>query len=83
VHHKHKKHHQRADSQQVSMLQSGASTGVGAELLKRREHALQRDKNVEHKVMSDFMNRFSLNMRAAVLDDSKGDLPEATRQKLL
>ena len=63
------------------MLQSGAKANSGvSELLKRREAALERDQNVEHNVMSDFMRRFSRNMRASVLEDSKGDMPEATRQ---
>lgn len=97
VHHNHKDkvhkakkhHHHRKHDQEVSMLQSGTTSGAGsttsasAAVLKRREHALVRDKNVEHNVMSDFMKRFSRNMRAAVLEDSKGDLPEETRLKMI
>jgi len=97
-HHSHKHHHKKGEKhhhhhkhdQGVSMLQSGATAGAGAgassgveAVLERREQALKRDKNVEHNVMSDFMRRFSRNMRAAVLEDSKGDMPEGTRQKLI
>lgn len=41
------------------------------------------DAVASHKVVSEFMKRFSRNMRLAVLDDSKGDMPEAKRLKMM
>jgi len=45
--------------------------------------AQDRESNAEHKVMQEFMRRFSRNMRLAVLTDSKGDMDESRRQALI
>lgn len=37
----------------------------------------------KHSVMKQFMKRFSQNMRLAVLEDSKGDMPEEERRKMI
>lgn len=34
----------------------------------------------QHRVMKDFMKRFSKNLKLSVLEDSRGDMPEAERQ---
>jgi len=37
----------------------------------------------QHAVMKQFMTTFANNMRMSVLEDSKGDMPEAQRQQLI
>mmetsp|Transcript_34794 Transcript_34794/g.95983 ORF Transcript_34794/g.95983 Transcript_34794/m.95983 type:complete len:270 (+) Transcript_34794:62-871(+) len=37
----------------------------------------------QHQVMTQFMHNFAKNMRRAVLEDSKGDMPEEERQRML
>lgn len=37
----------------------------------------------QHEVMTQFMHNFARNLKYAVLADSKGDLPEAERQRLM
>eukprot|EP00927_Polykrikos_kofoidii_P079683 TRINITY_DN76482_c0_g1_i1.p1 TRINITY_DN76482_c0_g1~~TRINITY_DN76482_c0_g1_i1.p1 ORF type:complete len:394 (-),score=59.58 TRINITY_DN76482_c0_g1_i1:123-1304(-) len=37
----------------------------------------------QHEVMKQFMHNFARNLKYAVLADSKGDLPEAERQRLM
>jgi len=39
-----------------------------------------RSARAQHRVMKDFMKRFSRNLKLSVLEDSKGDMPEAERQ---
>ena len=39
--------------------------------------------SAEHRVVKSFMTKFSRNMRLAVLEDSKGDVPEAERLAMI
>merc|ERR1740117_141252 len=47
------------------------------------EDAAARSQNTGHAVMQQFLHNFQRNMKYAVLEDSKGDLPEAERQRML
>merc|ERR1719247_3790837 len=47
-----------------------------------RRSAVRRAHN-QHAVMKQFMQNFANNMRLSVLADSKGDMPEAERQRLI
>jgi len=49
---------------------------VAARSAERRAHN-------KHQVMKDFMKSFANNMRLSVLEDSRGDMPEAQRQALI
>lgn len=46
-------------------------------------HMVERRASASHKIMQQFMHAFSRNMRYAILADSKGDMPEAERQRML
>lgn len=56
---------------QANMIQQ-----VVARSATRRAHS-------QHAVMSQFMSNFANNMRLSVLADSKGDMPEEERQRLI
>merc|ERR1719326_1446589 len=47
-----------------------------------RRSAMRRA-NSQHAVMKQFMRNFANNMRLSVLADSKGDMPEEERQRLI
>ncbi|CAD7958303.1 unnamed protein product [Amoebophrya sp. A120] len=47
------------------------------------QDADQQDARSAHKVTSEFMKRFARNMRLAVLSDSKGDMDEKKRLKMI
>lgn len=47
-----------------------------------RRSAIRRAHN-QHEVMKQFMSSFANNMRLSVLADSKGDMPEDQRQRLI
>lgn len=47
------------------------------------EAAAVRRAQKQHAVMAQFMHNFARNMRYAVLADSKGDMPESERQRLM
>jgi hypothetical protein len=48
----------------------------------QRQSAIRRAQK-QHAVMKDFMKNFANNMRLAVLEDSRGDMPESKRQELM
>lgn len=50
---------------------------------KVQERSAVRRAHNQHQVMSQFMKTFSNNMRLSVLADSKGDMPEEERQRLI
>lgn len=50
---------------------------------KVQERAAMHRAHNQHAVMKQFMTTFANNMRLSVLADSKGDMPEAERQRLI
>merc|ERR1719491_431757 len=48
-----------------------------------QRRAVQRRAHSQHAVMQQFMKKFARNMRVSVLEDSKGDMPEEQRQRLI
>ncbi|CAD7945348.1 unnamed protein product [Amoebophrya sp. A25] len=47
------------------------------------DEAARRDAHSTHEITSEFMKRFARNMRLAVLTDSKGDMDERKRQRMI
>lgn len=47
------------------------------------EKAAVRRARASHQIMKQFMHNFARNMRYAILADSKGDMPEEERQRML
>jgi len=64
--------------------QDDAGPSIMEQLAERRAARHARDGgNSQHAVMKKFMRSFANNMRLSVLSDSKGDMPEAQRQRLI
>jgi hypothetical protein len=65
-------------------MESEMSPDDQAGILQQVEaRSAMRRANSQHAVMKQFMNTFANNMRLSVLADSKGDMPEEERQRLI
>lgn len=52
-------------------------------VLQFQRASAERRAKKQHAVMSQFMKKFARNMRLSVLEDSRGDMPEEQRQRLI
>mmetsp|Transcript_78480 Transcript_78480/g.139146 ORF Transcript_78480/g.139146 Transcript_78480/m.139146 type:complete len:282 (+) Transcript_78480:131-976(+) len=67
----------------ASRLQEGLPPGADAGTDDFETAAAVRRAQKQHNIMQQFMRNFARNMRYSVLADSKGDMPEAERQRLM
>lgn len=88
--HKHRKGHRQSpddeddgDDAGDGVMPPGGGGGVEGVLDAVQAQVALKSAAEQHNVIHQFMHNFATNMRYAVLEDSKGDIPEEERQRMM